>query len=85
MSKSKHTNVTKPEKIDADCQRFVLPPLIHISDKCVIHDYEFVRAMLNAMRPFVPVKDMSPAQRERMSKQVKAERPSLEDIDAPRI
>jgi hypothetical protein len=80
--KSIRVNDGSLSKVEIDCQ---LPPLIHISKDCVIKDVDFVRAMLNASRPFVPLKDMSPEQRERMSKQVKAERPSLEDIDAPRL
>jgi hypothetical protein len=48
-----------PAQIAVDCP-YKIPPLIRISDNCVIHDYEFVRAMRNASRPFVPVKDMTP-------------------------
>jgi len=69
---------------ETDCQP-KLPSLIRISSDTVIKDIDFIRAMINRDRAFTPVRKMNQSAVNNMSLQVKAQRPTKEDIDAPRL
>jgi len=62
-----------------------LPPTIRLSRDTVIKDIDFIKAMRNASRPFIPVKDMTLKQRMNMSHQVEAKQPTIEDIKSERL